>query len=68
MRQAGRPVGPFSEDSFVDYCVTEAVILSEMHADRTASKAQRREEIMARWKSDQIDTDEAQRLLNQLDG
>ncbi len=68
MRAADRPLGPFSEDSYIDYCVTEAVILREMTANRKAELAQRETQIMDRWKNGQISTEDAQRAVAELKG
>ena len=56
----------FSEDSYIDFCVTEAVILKDMHTERMATKAQRTDEIMNRWKRGEITIEEAERLKAQV--
>lgn len=65
-RRAGRPLPAFSEDSYIDFCVAEAVILKDMSMERKAAKAQRENEVMTRWKRDEITSDEAERLRAQL--
>ena len=67
MRAADRPIGPFSDDSYLDFCVTEAVILSEMTANRTANKAQREKDILDQWKAGRISSEDAQRQIAALD-
>ena len=68
MRAADRPLGPFSEDTYVDFCVTEAVILKEMTSKRKAELAQRETQIREAWKADKISTEEAQRRIAELKG
>ena len=53
-KEAGRPFPQLSEDDFIDYCVTEAVMLKAAKEDEKRREEAERKDYKAGHKSDEF--------------
>lgn len=55
IKGAGRPIPRWSDDDYIDYCVTEAIYLKVAKEDKEAREKAEEESKVEQWKADRKD-------------